>query len=130
MNQAALSLYKTIGVQGGITDASPHQLITMLLSGALDRVASAKGSIKRGEIGRKGELLSSAIAIIDSLRASLDHDKGGEISKNLAALYDYIEQQLIKANMASDTVPLDEVSSLLMEVRAGWESIPRDARRF
>ena len=130
MNQAALSLYKTIGVQGGITDASPHQLITMLLSGALDRVASAKGCITRGEVGRKGELLSSAIAIIDSLRATLDHQKGGEISANLAALYDYIEQQLIKANMASDTVPLDEVSSLLMEVRAGWESIPTDARRF
>lgn len=130
MNQAALSLYKTIGVQGGITDASPHQLITMLLSGALDRVASAKGSISRGEIGRKGELLSSAIAIIDSLRASLDHNKGGEISSNLASLYDYIEQRLIQANMASDTAPLDEVSSLLMEVRAGWESIPNDARRF
>ena len=128
MNQAALSLYKTIGVQGGITDASPHQLISMLLSGALDRVASAKGSIRRGEISRKGELLSSAIAIIDSLRASLDHDKGGEISSNLAALYNHIEQQLIKANMASDTVPLDEVSALLMEVRAGWESIPSDAR--
>lgn len=130
MNQAALSLYKTIGVQGGITDASPHQLITMLLSGALDRVASAKGSINRGEIARKGEQLSSAIAIVDSLRASLDHDKGGEISSNLRALYDYIEQQLIQANMASDTVPLDEVSSLLMEVRAGWESIPTNARHL
>lgn len=129
MNQAALNLYKTIGVQGGITDANPHQLVSMLMSGALDRVASAKGSIARGEISRKGELLSSAIAIVDSLRASLDHERGGEISSNLASLYDYIEQRLIRANMESDVAPLDEVSSLLVELRAGWESIPSGERR-
>ena len=130
MNQAALNLYKSTGVQGGVIDASPHQLILMLITGAQDRIASAKGSILRGEVARKGELLSSAIAIIDNLRASLDHARGGEISKNLAMLYDYMERQLVQANLASDANILDEVSSLLAEVRAGWESIPVDARRF
>jgi flagellar protein FliS len=129
MNQAALNLYKSTGVQGGVTDASPHQLISMLIAGAQDRVASAKGAIFRGEIGRRGELLSSAIAIIDSLRASLDHQQGGDISKNLAMLYDYIERRLVQANMASDAAILDEVSALLLEIRGGWESIPIEARR-
>ncbi|MFT4823244.1 MAG: flagellar protein FliS [Halioglobus sp.] len=128
MNQAALNQYKAIGVQGGIMDASPHQLISMLINGAMDRVASARGSIMRGEISRKGELLSSVIAIVDSLRASLDHKAGGEISGNLASLYDYIEQLLMQANMASDIAPLEEVSAILMEIRAGWEAIPINAR--
>jgi flagellar protein FliS len=44
MNQTALNLYKSVDVQGGVTDATPHQLIGMLLSGALDRVAAAKGA--------------------------------------------------------------------------------------
>ncbi len=130
MNQAALKLYKSTGVQGGVMDASPHQLILMLLTGAQDRVAAAKGAILRGEVARKGELLSSTIAIIDNLRASLDHARGGEISTNLAMLYDYIERQLVAANLASDAKILDEVSALLAEIRAGWESIPMDARRF
>ena len=129
MNQAALKQYQAIGVQSGVTDASPHQLISMLLAGALDRVASAKGAIARGEIRRKGELLSGVIAIVDSLRASLDGDRGGEISANLASLYDYIEQTVVQANLASDVTQLDEVSVLLTEIKQGWESIPADARQ-
>mgnify|MGYP003382051778 CR=1 FL=1 len=129
MNQSALKLYRTIGVQGGVMDASPHQLISMLLSGALDRVASAKGAIVRGEAARRGELLGSAIAIIDSLRASLEHNHGGEVSQNLASLYDYMEQHLVKANLASDVTLLDEVSAILMQIRAGWESIPAEERQ-
>ncbi|MFK8047106.1 MAG: flagellar export chaperone FliS [Halioglobus sp.] len=128
MNQAALQQYKAIGVQGGIMDANPHQLISMLITGAMDRVASARGSIMRGEISRKGELLSSVIAIVDSLRASLDHNAGGEIAGNLASLYDYMEQLLMQANLASDIAPLEEVSAILMEIRAGWEAIPINAR--
>ena len=130
MNQAALKLYKSTGVQGGVMDASPHQLILMLITGAQDRVASAKGAIVGGEIARKGELLSSAIAIVDSLRASLDQTRGGEISTNLAMLYDYIERRLVEANLASDEGILDEVSSLLMEIKVGWDSIPVDARQL
>lgn len=129
MNQTALNIYKSVDVQSGITDATPHQLVAMLLSGALDRVASAKGAIFRGETSRKGELVSSAIAIIDNLRASLDHSSGGEISTNLASLYDYMEQRLVQANLASDATQLDEVSLLLAEIKQGWESIPGAARQ-
>ncbi|MFT4518773.1 MAG: flagellar protein FliS [Halioglobus sp.] len=129
MNQKALNAYKSVDVQSGITDATPHQLVAMLISGALDRVASAKGAVSRGEISRKGELVSSVIAIIDSLRATLDHEKGGEISQNLASLYDYIERTLVQANLASDVTLLDEVSRLLTEIKEGWESIPAEARQ-
>jgi flagellar protein FliS len=74
--------------------------------------------------------LSRAIAIVDSLRASLDHARGGEISQNLASLYDYIEQSLVEANLASNVTQLDEVSALLKEIKESWESIPGDARQM
>ena len=128
MNNMALNQYRSVSVQSGMTDASPHQMITMLLDGALDRVASARGAIDRGEVSRKGELLGSAIAIIDSMRASLDYDKGGEIAVNLGSLYDYIESRLVEANASSNLTLLDEVSSLLREIKAGWTAIPADAR--
>ena len=47
----AASAYHHVGVHSGGTDASPHQLITMLLDGALSRISSAKGAMARGEIG-------------------------------------------------------------------------------
>tara|TARA_R110000823_G_scaffold47903_13_gene121868 strand:+ start:313 stop:708 length:396 start_codon:yes stop_codon:yes gene_type:complete len=129
MNQTALQQYRTIGVQSGVADASSHQLIAMLIAGAADRLAAARGAMQRGETARKGELISSAISIIDSLRASLDVERGGEIAGNLAALYDYMEQGLVEANLASDVARLDEVATLLAEVRTAWNSIPGDMRQ-
>ena len=129
MNHAALNQYKTVGLQGGMMDATPHQMITMLLDGFIDRVAAAKGAIARGEVGRKGELIGSAIAIIDGLRASLDFERGGEISANLASLYDYIERRLVQAGADSDATILDEVTTLISEVKSGWESIPDNLRK-
>jgi len=129
MNQAALDQYQNVGVQSSMTDATPHQMITMQLDGALDRVASARGAILRTEVSRKGELLSSVIAIVDSLRASLDFGRGGEIAANLGSLYDYIERRLVEVNMTSDLLLLDEVASLLKEIKVAWLSIPADVRQ-
>lgn len=130
MNQmTALDQYKAVGVQSGMTDATPHQMITMLLDGALDRIASAKGAIARNEVARKGELLGSAIAIIDGMRASLDYNSGGEIAANLGSLYDYIERRLLEANTSADIAILDEVGGLLKEIKSGWNSIPADVRK-
>ena len=130
MNYAsALSQYKSVGLQSGMVDATPHQLITKLLDGVLDRIASAKGAISRNEVTRKGEVISSAIAIIDGIRASLDYDQGGEIANNLGSLYDYIERRLVEANLLSDMSILDEVSSLVKEIKSGWDSIPSDVRK-
>jgi len=129
VNNVALKQYQSIGIESGVLDASPHQLIVMLLTGALDRIASARGAIERGETARKGEMLSSAIAIIDGLRASLDHDQGSDISQNLHALYDYIERTLVEANLASDVEKLAEVSSLLNEIKVAWDAIPQELRQ-
>ncbi|MCR9104334.1 MAG: flagellar export chaperone FliS [Gammaproteobacteria bacterium] len=128
MNQTALQQYQAIGVQSGVTDASPHQLISMLISGAADRIAAARGAMERGETARKGELISKAISIVDGLRASLDRDNGGEVAANLGALYDYIEQGLVEANLRSDVARLDEAARLLGEVREAWNSIPAEQR--
>ncbi len=129
MNQTALQQYRAIGVQSGVAGANSHQLIAMLIAGAADHLATARGAMQRGEVGRKGELISSAIGIIDSLRASLDRERGGEIADNLGALYDYMEQGLVEANLASDVARLDEVAALLGEIRSAWNAIPEDMRQ-
>lgn len=128
MNEAAMKQYQSVGVQTAIESASPHQLISMLLSGAIDRVNAARGAIERNEIGRKGELIGRAIEIIDNLRASLDHDKGGDISRSLTSLYDYMEQTLVEANLESDLGKLVEVSALLTEISTAWDDIPLNHR--
>jgi len=109
-------------------DASPHQLVAMLIDGAIDKMATAKGKMLHGDIAGKGGLISGTIAIIDTLRASLDHEAGGELADNLDRLYDYMTRRLLESNLRNQPRPLDEVVSLLKEIKEAWSAIPQDYR--
>ena len=127
--RTALGAYKVTKNQSAIDDASPHQLITMLLEGALERVASASGAMGRGEIAVSGESIGKAIGIIDSLRVSLDREQGGEIADNLSALYDYMTRRLLEANATKDADMLGEIAGLLREIKVAWDQVPADLHR-
>lgn len=124
--RTALGAYKVTKNQSAIDDASPHQLITMLLDGALERVATASGAMGRGEIAVSGESIGKAIGIIDSLRVSLDREQGGQIADNLSALYDYMTRRLLEANATKDADMLGEVAGLLREIKVAWDQVPAD----
>lgn len=115
--------YRNIGAEAAVTDANPHHLIQLLLQGALDRIAIGKGQMQRGEIGPKGENIGKAITIIAGLRASLNLEQGGEIARNLAALYEYAELRLLEANLKNDAGRLDEAAQLLGVIKGAWDGI-------
>ncbi len=127
--RSAMSQYKKIGVHSNVTDADPHRLIQMLLNGALERLATAKGHMERHNIEAKGKSISSAIAIIGGLQASLNMDAGGDISSNLDNLYDYMQRRLFQANIDNDVTVVDEVVGLLYEIKIAWDQIPEAARK-
>lgn len=130
MNSAiALKQYQQTSVHSGVMDASPHRLIQMLLDGALSRILSAKGALRQNDIAKKGEQIGSAISIVDGLKASLDFKQGGDISKNLDALYEYINHILLQANIKSDEALLDEAGKLLSQIKMGWDAISPNAQR-
>ena len=119
----ALQQYQQVKTDAGLEDANPHRLIQLLFEGGLERLASAKGHLQRGEFARKGEQIGKAIDIIDGLRASLNEAAGGDLARNLDALYDYMERRLLEANLKSDPVLIDEVAGLLHDVKEAWDSI-------
>lgn len=123
----ALDQYSKNAVRTGVESASPHRLIQMLMEGALDKIAAAKGHMERGEIQFKGAQIGGAISILEGLKSSLDKDKGGEIAQNLEDLYIYMERRLIESNRANDTSLLDEVSDLLKQIKEAWDAIADQA---
>jgi len=120
----ALRQYRQVGVQSSVFDASPHRLVTMLMDGALDRITMAKGHMMRREAAEKGQCIGAAISIIDGLRVSLDLESGGEMAANLKSLYDYMSHRLLEANLKDCEKRLNEVSSLLREIKEAWAAIP------
>lgn len=120
----AINAYNKVGLESSVVSADPHRLILMLYQGALLAIASAKNQMQRNEIVAKGESINKAMAIIDEgLKGSLDLNVGGELAKNLAALYDYMCQRLLIATLKNDTEILDEVSRLLTDIKSAWEAI-------
>ncbi|MGA8784251.1 MAG: flagellar export chaperone FliS, partial [Polaromonas sp.] len=80
------------------------------------------------EIAAKGNAISKAININDNgLKASLDPEAGGaaeaELASNVSALYDYINQRLMYANLRNDPSLLDEADRLLDNVSSAWREI-------
>lgn len=120
--------YRSVDNYTGVTEADPHQLVQMLLDGALRKIAIVKGLMQRSEIAKKGEVIGQAVSIVAGLRSSLDLSAGGELATNLDNLYEYIERRLLQANLKNDVTILDEVSKLLHEIKTAWESIPVDMR--
>ncbi|MES2130095.1 MAG: flagellar export chaperone FliS [Pseudomonadota bacterium] len=122
--QSGVNAYAKVGIETGVTSASPHKLIVMLFDGALVAVNSAIMHMKAGNIPDKGAAISKAILIIDSgLRASLDKKAGGEIAEGLDALYEYMGARLLQANLKNQVDILEEVQRLLSDLRGAWNAI-------
>ena len=124
----ALQQYKEVDIQSKLVASNPHGLVVMLLDGVLQKLAKATGAIEREDISQKGELISASIRIIDSLRASLDFNKGGDLANNLNELYTYMEGRLLKANLDSDSSIIAEVVSLISQIKQAWDAIPNELR--
>lgn len=119
----AANAYSAVGLETTVATASPHQLILMLFDGAIKAVRLAKGHLRDRQIARKGERIAHAIAILEELTASLNHDVGGELPSHLEALYAHMIGRLVEANLHNREDLLDEVARLLGELRDAWAAV-------
>jgi flagellar protein FliS len=122
--QRGVNAYAKVGLETSVISASPHKLIVMLYDGALAAIKSGANHMSAGNIAEKGEAISKALDIINNgLRASLDKKAGGEIARNLDALYVYMTERLLTASLHNKTALLDEVQTLLLDLRDAWSQI-------
>lgn len=123
MNSGA-NAYAKVGMETGVIAADPHKLIVMLFEGAQAALSNGLQHMKKGNIAEKGKSLSSAIMIIENgLRASLDKSVGGEIALNLDALYAYMSNRLLVANLNNQPEIIEEVQALLSDIKGAWDQI-------
>jgi flagellar protein FliS len=123
-----LAAYQSVAVHGGVADGDPHRLVLMLMDGALERMALARGYLERGQIVKKTQALHQCVNIINELRGALNMSEGGALAQNLRDLYDYMLRQLLQANVANDSDCIHEVSGLLGEIRSAWLAIGPETR--
>lgn len=123
LTNRALNAYSNVDLVSAVNSASPLQLILLLYDGAIGSLATAKGHMQDMKFAEKGRLISKAIGIIEGLRAVLDQERGGEISKNLNNLYEYMKHRLTIANLKNDPEGPAEVIRLLNDLRSAWAQL-------
>lgn len=121
--RAFANQYRQTSATSAILDASPHQLVSLMLGGARERVQLAIACLQRGDLARKAQAISAASGIIGGLNSTLDMDAGGEIAESLHALYDYFQRRLVEANGNNDPAPLVEIDGLLGDIEQAWRAI-------
>ncbi|WP_409523835.1 flagellar export chaperone FliS [Nitrincola sp. MINF-07-Sa-05] len=126
-----INQYQQINVETSLTNATPHRLVQMLFEGALSSLSAAKGALKDGTSVQVATHMKKAATIIAGLEEGLDYDKAGpdgrELVSNLENLYQYMQDQLISAQVDQSEAKVDHIISLLIELKSAWDQIKPDA---
>ncbi|RJP20929.1 MAG: flagellar export chaperone FliS [Candidatus Abyssobacteria bacterium SURF_5] len=102
---------------------SQKELILMLYDGAIKFCTEAKEAIREKQYVQSHQLITRARNVILELLRILDMEKGGEVARNLQRLYVYIIARLIEVNLTKEPNLLDNVLSILRNLRSAWAEI-------
>src|SRR5450830_506013 len=128
VSSRSASAYQRVSVETAVSQASPHQLVALLLEGLLKNIGAARAALKRGDIAAKGKQINNAVRILDEgLKPALDLAKGGDIAANLNGLYGYCSLRLTEANLRNDDAALADVIRVIEPLADGWRQIGEQA---
>lgn len=129
MRNKFVQQYANNYVETAVSEASPHKLVEMLYEGALKNLNLSKVFIEQKNYEKKAEFVNKALAILNSLRAGVDVEKGGEVAENLYGLYDYCYRRTLEASAKNDAEIVIEVIDHIKTLSEAWKAMPEDIKR-
>ena len=114
-------------IENMVKTASPAKLVELLYMKAVDVLKEAEEFIERKEYTSANEKIKRAQDIVLELNLSLDVERGGQIAQNLRALYNYMFQRLLDANVKKDVEMVREVRGMLEELLETWREVMKRA---
>jgi len=109
--------------QNSVNMASSQQLLLMLLDGAVKYTKIARLAILNKDIPRAHKELIRVQDIFLELMITMD--KNTKYMEDLYNVYDFIKNELAKANMKKDVNIIDEVLPLIEEIRDMWYEVDK-----
>ena len=109
-----------------ITTVDRRKLVVLLYDGAIDFLRKAQRGITEKDIEKRHNNIDRALAIIDELKNALNFSEGGEIARSLQALYLFMYNHLVSANIKNDSQMVQEVINMLSSLNEAWEAVASD----
>ena len=106
-----------------IVTADPKRLVLMCYDALITNLKLAKARYLEKEYEAKEKALTKSMNVINVLMESLDFEKGGQISKNLDAIYAYMLRRITYADTHKDLAGFDELINIAEELGGAWKEI-------
>ena len=106
-----------------VLTADPIKLIVLLYRGGIDSVSSARRHLAAGDIRARSRSITKAMEIVGELAGALDYERGGDVSKELARVYEYVLRALTEANVKQIDEPLAQSEALLSTLLTAWQGV-------
>jgi flagellar secretion chaperone FliS len=113
-------------LEAEILTADPIRLTKIVYDLGVAALESARQCCREGDIAGRGRFVNKTLEVLLELSQSLDFEKGGEIAKNYARLYDYCQRRAIQAHAEQSEKMLAEVQHLLEEMRDAWDIVVKN----
>lgn len=110
-------------LESRILSANPLELVSLLYQACTSSVREARRHLEEGDIAARCRCISRAHQILVELAISLNYERGGDLSRRLAQLYDYMQRKLLEANIQQNDAPMAEVLGLLSTIAEAWDGI-------
>ncbi len=113
--------YREAAVRG----ASPVRLVICLYEQTIEDLRRAVIAQEKGDIEARTRGINHALTVIAQLQGSLDMERGGEVSRNLARFYGLVRTGLVEAQVKQSTRILEQQISQLATVHEAWLEVER-----
>lgn len=119
MNQRGIGSYQKTETLG----KSPLELLLMVYAGAEQSLREAAELFESADRAAGREKLARAEKFVVHLYTTLDPERGGEVARNLAALYVFVIEQIKIASATGDVTIIKNLRAIIENVRSGWREL-------
>jgi flagellar secretion chaperone FliS len=111
-----------------VATAAPEQLVVMLFDGALRFSRRAVAAYEAGQRPQATQAIGRVTSIVNELNATLDLEAGGDIARNLRAIYGFVNRHLVEAVREADPNRVLQAAALLAELREAFSVASKEVR--
>lgn len=108
--------------ESDLQSMSQLELLIKLYEGAVGFLQQAVVAMEAWDEAEAKRLIERGRRIIQEFKRTLDHNAGGGLAGQLDDLYDFMLDNLDKAELTRDTAPIKHVAELLTTLLDGWRN--------
>ncbi|RJQ51090.1 MAG: flagellar export chaperone FliS [Desulfobacteraceae bacterium] len=106
-----------------VITADSKTLVVMCYDALITNLKLAKVKYSEKEYEAKEKAVTKSMNVITALMEALDFAKGGQIAKNLDAIYSYMLRRITYADVNKDMAVFDELIRIAEELGGAWKEI-------